>query len=307
MYTSNLGCSIAIFLLAILRFFTQKRYLSDKSVIKSQFKKHQGYDLNLYDCKTINEKMQWLKLYDRTRLHTVCADKFKARDYFYSKFGNKYLIELCFVTSNWQDINADNLPDYPFILKPNHGSGWYIIVHDKNIVDWNKVRIECRYWLSQNYYWYQREWQYKNIEPMIIVEKLLVSQKGNIPTNYRVHCMHGKVELIALTIYPDKDPHNYKNLKLSRDWKLLDFDWADSKTDLSNLRYEGNYAKPECFDEIIQIAEEVSKEFKYVRVDFYELDNKLYHGELTFHDGGGFERITPFDWDLKLGSKLILV
>lgn len=302
MYTSSFGFQVAIVILGFLRFFTQKRYLSDEVVIKKQFKKAHGYELDLNDCKTINEKMQWLKLYDRSSLHTLCADKLKARDYFFERFGNKYLVEMPFYTSNWKDVTPENMPNFPFIIKPNHGSGWYKIVHNKNEVDWDELRTQCRYWLSQNYYYVQREWQYKNIKPYIIVEKLLISKNGNIPTNYRVHCMNGKVELIALTIYPNQNPDEYKNLKFDRNWFKLDFDWADKYTDLSKLRYDMDYPKPNRLDDIIKIAEEVSKQFSYVRVDMYELDDKIYHGELTFHDGGGFDRITPFEWDKHFGS-----
>lgn len=306
MSKSSIHFILILRLLNLYRFFSQRRYLSDKKNLEIRFKKSQGYNLDLKNPKTLNEKMQWLKLYDRTELHTICADKLLAREFYERQFGAKYLIPLWFKTNNWKDITPDNMPDFPFIVKPNHASGWYKIVHNKNDVNWIDLQTECRFWLSQNYYKYQREWQYKNIPRFIIVERLLINDKGVIPTNFRVHCIHGRVELIALTIYLGNNTDDYRNLKFNRDWEYLDFDWADRKTDLAKLRHTEDYPKPENLDRIIQIAEECSRYFKYVRVDFYENEGVLYHGELTFHDGGGFEKITPFEWDLKLGSMINL-
>ena len=303
---SNMTFYIIVHLMNLYRFFSQKKYLSDKKDLENRFKRAQGYKLNLHNPQTINEKIQWLKIYDRTAFHTLCADKYAVRYFFKEKFGEEHLIDLVFHTADWKEILFENMPDFPFIIKPNHGSGWYKIIHNKNEIDWKEMQTLSRYWLSQNYYPFQREWQYKNIKPQIIVEKLLICKNGQIPTNYRVHCMHGKVELIALTVYLGGNTENYRNLKFDRDWKYLDFDWAEKGANLAKLRYNEEFSKPECLNQIIAIAEEVSKYFKYVRVDFYEVDGKLYHGEITFHDGGGFERITPFEWDLKLGKLIDL-
>jgi hypothetical protein len=306
MSKSSLGFSVLIIILNLYRYFSLMKFLSDKTILKRRFYRSQGYKLDFDKTSTLNEKMQWLKIYDRTKLHTQCADKILVRDFLAGKFGTKHLIPLEYVTSDWKNIVPENMPDFPFIIKPNHGSGWYRIVHDKSKVNWKELQTECRYWLSQNYYEYQREWQYKDIRPMIMVEKLLISKGGNIPTNFRVHCIHGRVELIALTIYLGNDTENYRNLKFNREWEYLDFDWADRKTNLSTLRFSEEYPKPFSLEKIICFAEEVSRHFKYVRVDFYENDNELYHGEITFHDGGGFERITPFEWDEKLGELIDL-
>lgn len=306
MYSSNLGYHIARSILELKNFFTHRRYLSDKQAIKIQFKKAHGYELNIEDPKSLNEKMQWLKLYDRTPIHTLYADKFAARKVFEDRFGKDGLIDLVFRTRSWKEIRKENMPDFPIIIKPNHGSGCYHIIENKNTADWDKIRTDCRFWLSHNFYPMQREWQYKNILPCIIVEKLLVCDDGHIPINYRVHCFHGKVGLIALTIYLSNDTENYKNLKYSRDWELLPIDWAGRDVDLSKIRGENGLERPVNLEEIISIAENISKEFKYVRVDFYDVDGKLYHGEITFHDGGGYERITPFEWDIKLGEMVKL-
>jgi hypothetical protein len=228
------------------------------------------------------------------------------REVFLKRYGKEGLVDLVFQTKDWREVTIENMPDFPFIIKPNHGSGWYHIIQDKNQADWHKIQTDCRLWLSLNYYPYQKEWQYKNIEPRIIVEKLLIRKDGSIPTNYRIHCFHGRVGLIALTIYFGKGTDNYRNLKYSREWELLPIDWANKRTDLSKLRNPEGIPRPKSLDKMIEIAEDISKEFKYVRVDFYDVDDKIYHGEITFHDGGGYEIITPFEWDEKLGDMIDL-
>lgn len=152
----------------------------------------------------------------------------------------------------------------------------------------------------------QREWQYKNIPRMLIVEKLLICKNGGIPTNFRVHCYHGRVELIALTSYLSNDTELYTNQKYNRDWELLNIDWAHKDVDLNKIRDNKAIPRPKSFNKLIEIAETISKDFKYVRVDFFDVDGKLYHGEVTFHDGGGYERISPFEWDKKFGELLNL-
>ena len=306
MYSSVLGYYITRTVIAFWHFFSYKLYLTDRQAIKLQFKKAHGYKLNLKSPKTLNEKMQWLKIHDRTPLHTLYADKYAVRKVFEERYGQERLVDLVFQTTSWKDITIENMPDYPFIIKPNHGSGWYHIIEDKNKVDWNQIRTDCRFWLSQNAYFMQKEWQYKNISPCIIVEQLLIRKDGRIPTNFRVHCFHGKVGLIALTIYLSNDTEDYRNQKYSRDWELLKIDWANKDVDLSKIRSFEPLNRPETLDEMIQIAEDISKDFKYVRVDFFDVDGKLYHGEITFHDGGGYERITPFEWDVKLGEMIKL-
>ena len=306
LYSSELGFHIARYFLLIKRIFDSRLYLSDKKSLEKQFKISHEYALDLQNPKTLNEKMQWLKLYDRNPLHTLCADKFAVREFFKKQYGTNGLIELVFNTTNWKEIKHENMPDFPFIIKPNHASGWYHIIEDKNKVDWNKIKTDCRLWLSTNYYPAQREWQYKNIKPRIIVEKLLIRKDGSIPTNYRIHCFHGKVGLIALTIYFGKGTSNYKNLKYDRNWELLPIDWAKKNTNLDKIRSTTGIPRPKSLDKMIRLAEEISKDFKYVRVDFYDVDDKIYHGEITFHDGGGFECITPFEWDLKLGEMIDL-
>jgi hypothetical protein len=150
------------------------------------FERKQGYKLDLDNPKTLNEKIQWLKIHDRKPLYTICADKYAIRDYISEKFGDKYLIPLVMHTSDVKQLNANNLPNYPFIIKANHDSGNYKIIRDKNNVDWAKQQLICKSWLLNNYFPVDREWQYKNIKPQIVVEKLLIQKDGKIPNDYNI-------------------------------------------------------------------------------------------------------------------------
>jgi len=305
MYGSNLGYFFARYIIEFWHFFSFRLYLPDKIAVKKQFKRAQGYEMDMNNPKTLNEKMQWLKIYDRTPLHTLYADKYAVRKFFEERYGPEGLIDLVFHTDSWREITKENMPDFPFIIKPNHGSGWYHIIEDKNTVDWNKIRTDCRFWLSQNPYQMQKEWQYKNIPPRIVVEKLLVPKKGGIPNNYRIHCMSGNVEIISVNLYLGSTK-NYVARKFNKKWEPLNFRFGSEEIKESTSNEYTDIPKPVNFDRMIYIAEDIAKSFAYVRVDFYEVDGKMYYGEITFHDSGGYDKIIPFNWDEKFGEKIKL-
>ncbi|MBL4559903.1 MAG: hypothetical protein JKX79_02845 [Labilibaculum sp.] len=282
--------------------FIYYRIVPEKIFLKYKFRKTFGYHLNLKTPITLNEKMQWLKLYDRTELHTICADKFLVRQFVEDRIGNQYLIPLLFNSSNLDELNAKKFPNYPFIIKSNNGCGTNFIVRDKSIVDWGLVKVLCAKWLKTNNYYQGKEWQYKNIKPQIIVEKLLESSEGKIPNDYKFHCFHGKVECIYVSI--DREGKNKRNI-YDKEWNPLLFTWARKNKDFKNIRGE-EIQKPINLKKMIELAEILSSSFRFVRVDFYNLDGEIYFGELTFHHGSGFDHIRPNEWDTKLGKKLNL-
>lgn len=252
----------------------------------------------------MNEKMQWLKINNRTDSHTILADKWKVRNLIKTHYDDKILTSITFQTYNWKDIVKENMPDYPFIIKPNHASGWYHIIHDKNKIDWKKIRQDCRFWLSQNYYLFGREWQYKNIKPCLLVEKLLIPASGSLPNNYRLHCLSGKVEIISVNICFE-NPNVFIAKKFDSKWNELNFRFG---VEMKNQEsYENKQVNPpKNLALMIEIAEDIAKNFAYLRVDFYEVDEKLYFSEITFHDSGGYDRILPFEWDTKFGQMIHL-
>ncbi|WP_225036344.1 ATP-grasp fold amidoligase family protein [Winogradskyella sp. SM1960] len=264
-----------------------------------------GYKLDLDNPITLNEKINWLKLYDRKDLHTTVADKFKVRDYIKSKIGEQYLVPLLFQSDNPKELLPENLPDIPFIIKANHDSSGGQIVKNKADINWKKIQQQFKKRLKENYFYSSREWQYKNIKPTIIAEKLLTDKNEKIPFDYKIHCFNGKVRMIQVDIDRNSDSHyrNWYNAK----WEREPYKWSSSKgngkyTDPSDYEID----RPDTLDNMIQLSEKLSEDFIYVRVDWYDVDGKLYFGELTFHHDGGTSPILPKEWDENLGKQLLL-
>ena len=266
---------------------------------KRKYKKIFGRDIDLNNPKTLNEKMQWLKLNIRENFHTIVADKFAVRE-FWKQYGEEGLIPLFYMTYNWRDIKPENIPDVACVIKCNSGSGRYKIVRDKNEIDFKELRRQCRRWLSDNYYYSSQEWQYKNIKPCIIVEKLLLDKNGQIPNDYKLHYINGELQFIYCSV--DREGENYRCI-YSPEWKRMDMEWV-AEDDHKGGLYGKDIMPPKTLDKMKRISSQVAKKFKYVRVDFYDVDGQLYYGEITLHHGGGFDTFEPIQYDLEYGAKL---
>lgn len=286
-------------------FWVNTRLVPEKMYIKQRYKKHFGKPLNLHNPKTLNEKIIWLKLNDRTPLHTKCADKYAVREYISYNIGEEYLVPLYYHTVEAKNIIPDNLPEPPYIIKTNHDSGGGIFVYDTSQIDWKEVQKSLKKRLKYNYYQASKEWQYKNIKPRIIVEKLLLTKENKIPFDYKLHCFNGKVITIQVDMERGTDDH-YRNW-YDTNWKREPFKWSSvkengKKTDPSDFDVE----KPSTLKEMIRLSEKLASPFSYARVDWYDVDGRLFFGEITFHHDGGNKPIEPEEWDLKLGEKLVL-
>ena len=298
-YKGTLGYFFTNFVYETYRFLKYYR-LKDIPYLHKRFLNMQGYPLDLKNPRSLNEKLQWLKLYDRRPIYTTFADKYAVRAYVKEFLGEDLLIPLLYQTKQVENIVPENLPDQPFILKANHDSGSFLIVRDKREINWKKVQIDCRWWLSKNYYWIDREWQYKDIEPCIIVEKLLMDKNGKIPNDYKLHCINGQVEFIYVAI--DREGTNKRNI-YNRDWAPMPFSWANKFKDTSKLR-GAEIEPPATLERMILLSEKIAELFAYVRVDFYDVDGTLYFGEITQCHGGGFDQMKPREWDYKFGEML---
>lgn len=290
----------------LYRLFRQVRFnlpvyiMGDEYIIKKKYKRVFGRKLNLENPQTLTEKIQWLKLNVHEDFHTICADKYAARQ-IWRKYGEDGLIPLLFMTYNWQDIKEENIPDVPCIVKCNSGSGEYHIIREKNNVDYEKLRRNCKRWLAENYYYSSQEWQYKNIKPCIIIEKLLQDKNGKIPNDYKLHCINGKVEFVYCSV--DREGENYRSIYTPA-WERMNMEWVAPQ---DHKGYFGaDIEKPETFSRMVKIAEDIAKRFAYVRVDFYDVDGKLYYGEITLHHGSGFDTFEPEEYDYFYGDKLKL-
>ena len=269
-----------------------------EDIIKKQFKEALGYELNLENPKSFNEKIQWLKLYYHNPLMTKCADKYLAREYIKEKIGEEYLIPLICVWDKVEDIDFNSLPKQ-FVLKVNWGSGQNIIVKDKSKLNIDETKNKLNGWLKpfSNHYYYSYEWQYKDIEPKIICEKYIEQMDGDL-FDYKLTCFNGRVIYIELHI--NSSMQNHKRCFYSLDWIKQDFTQQAFDT------YEQEIPKPIILDELIKSANILSSEFPNVRVDFYILNNRIYFGELTFSDGNGLNLFIPQSYDYKFGELLEL-
>lgn len=269
--------------------------LPKRMYLKLLFKKHLGYKLNLDNPKTLNEKLQWLKLYNNDPLMTICSDKYRVREFVSNKIGEQYLIPLLNVFENADDIKINLLPDIPFIVKANHTSGTFYIFKSKEHLDINFLKLECSKWLRQNYYTLNKEWQYKNIKPNIIVEELLLDDNGRIPSDVKLICINGKVEIIHID--SNKEIEHLRN-NYDRDWNPLSFCWP------AEYRKNQLIERPDKLDLMIELAEKLAESFHFVRVDFYINKGRIYFGELTFHPTSGFGQFSDVKYDLYYGELL---
>ncbi|MBR1729490.1 MAG: hypothetical protein IJ728_08205 [Selenomonadaceae bacterium] len=236
------------------------------------YKMRTGEDVDLENPKKFNDKLQWLKLYDRDPLKTLLTDKYLVRDYIKEKIGEKYLIPLLGVWDNFDEINFDELPDR-FVLKCNHGSAMNVIVKDKSKLDIAKAKANFDRWLKINYAYNGLQLQYLDIKPKIIAEEYIENLPGDL-WDYKFWCFGGKVESIMFLSNRGKGlcKNNY-----DRNWKKMDFSSSDYPS--SDLKVD----KPDNLDEMIDLSEQLSKGFAYVRIDLYRLnDGTIKFGEFTF-------------------------
>ncbi|MCI8946236.1 MAG: glycosyl transferase [Lachnospiraceae bacterium] len=248
--------------------------------------------LNLDNPRTFTEKMQYMKLTDHNPLYKEIADKYEVRKYVSERIGEEYLTRLYGVYDKPDEIPFDKLPD-KYVLKATHDSGGCIIVEDKKNINVAMVKKKLYKLMKRNFYWKGREWCYKDIAPRIICEELLEDKVNHDLYDYKFFCFHGRPRLLFVA-------SGRKQGKPKYDFFDLNFGHLDINTDECNKRIK--IKKPENYDQMVKLAELLSKEFTQVRVDFYNIGGKIYFGELTLFHMSGFERFRPHEWDVKLGE-----
>lgn len=272
--------------------------LPDKLYLKLKYYLKLKKRLNLRNPQTFNEKLQWLKLYDRKPEYTMMVDKIEVRKYIAGTIGEEYLIPCLGTWGRAEDIDFETLPDQ-FVLKCNHNSGvGMCICKDKSNLDVSKVRDELSKGLKENYYLSGREWPYKNVKPRIIAEKYM----GDNLLDYRIYCFNGKAQLVYA--YTNESLDNGTKPEAAycdifdMSWKRMTFRQMSPAT--------GKRIRPVSFEKMHEFSELLSKKIPFLRVDFYEINRKLYIGELTFSPGSGMSRFYPEEWDQILGDWLKL-
>ena len=247
--------------------------------------------LNLKSPKTFNEKLQWLKLYDRRPEYTIYADKYAVREHIANTIGEDYLIPLLGVWDKVEDVPWNKLPNQ-FVLKCNHGSAMNIICTDKSKFDIDEAKIKLKKWLGQNHYYYGREWAYKNIKPKIICEKYMVDESGYELKDYKFFCFNGEVNSLFIATERSSD--------VKCDFFDPDFNHLPIKRGHENSTNHIN--KPRSFELMKSLAKSLSNTIPHVRVDFYEIDGKIYFGEMTFYPAAGYAKFKPPEYDIVFGD-----
>lgn len=278
------------------------RRFSEEAIIRRKYKRIFGCEPDLEHPKKLSEKIQWLKLNERKDYFKVCADKHTMKGWIAEHFGDRYNVPELFHTINWREVNSQNINQFPCIVKASHTSHDYVILRRKEDVDWRKLQRQCRFWLHRDYAMESQEWQYGVDEPCIVVEALLETSKSKIPNDYKLNFFNGELEFVYVSV--DREGDNFRAI-YDKDWQPLRFDWDSSNAkELKARPYE--VSVPATFAEMKQLGAEVAKYFKYVRVDFYDVDGKLYFGEITLHHGSGLDRMRPAKYDEIYGKKLNL-
>lgn len=268
------------------------KWLPDKIYLKIIYRMEIGKKLNLENPVTYNEKIQWLKLYDRNPLYSLLSDKYEVRNFVAEKIGESYLIPLLEVYNNVEEINFENLPE-KFVLKCTHDSGGVIVCSDKSKLNFRKAKKYLKSRMKRNFYWGGREWPYKNIKPRIIAEKYMVDQRSEELADYKFFCFDGKAK--ALYVATDRGIGKTK------------FDYFDME--FNHMPFQQYYPnsdkeikKPKKFKEMVELAEILAEGMKHVRIDFYEVNGEIYFGEFTFYHFSGVRKFIPNKYDKLFGD-----
>lgn len=268
--------------------------MDDEKYLKFMYWCFTNEHIDLKNPKTFNEKLQWLKLHDRKPEYTKMVDKYEAKKYVSEKIGEEYIIPTLGVYDSFDEIDFDSLPNQ-FVIKCTHDSGGLVIVKDKASFDIEKARRKIEKSLKQRYYYFSREWSYKDVVPRIIVEKFMDSNTDEGLVDYKFYCFNGKVK--CLYVSEGLEDHSTAKISfLTTDWEFAPFKRSDFRA------FDALPPKPKHFDEMIVLAEKLSAGHSFLRVDLYENNDKIYFSELTFYPCAGMMPFEPKEWDRILGD-----
>lgn len=266
-------------------------WIPDEYYLKLIYKARTGQKLNLINPQGYNEKLQWIKLYDRRPEYTIMVDKYTVRGYVEKKIGDEYLIPLLGVWDNPEEIEVDKLPEQ-FVLKCTHDSGSIQICRDKKNFDISSAKKTLKNRIKKGTYWATREWPYKNVKARVIAEKYMEDESQKELKDYKVLCFNGQPRLIQL--------HRGRYSEHTQDF----YDTKWNKTNITQgLPLSSEIiSKPECFAEMLELSSVLSQGIPHVRVDWYCISGKLYFGEMTFFDGSGFLLYDDPEIERKVGE-----
>ena len=272
--------------------------ITDKLFLKLKYKVIMRKKIDFSNPQTFNEKLQWLKLYDRNPEYTKMVDKYEAKKYVSDIIGEEYIIPTLGIYDKFDDIDFEKLPNQ-FVIKCTHDSGGLVIVRDKKNIDIKMIKKIITKSLKRNFYYSYREWPYKHVKPRIIVEKYMHDCNQKDLIDYKFFCFNGYPKFL----YVSQGLENHETARM--DFLDLNFNKMPFKrNDYDNFKIIPE--KPLNFEKMKDFAKKLSKKTTFVRVDFYEVNSKLYFSELTFFPNAGFMRVEPVEWDKKIGKMLDL-
>ena len=270
------------------------KWLPDRGYLKLLYRLKFKKKLDLRNPKTFNEKLQWLKLYDRKPEYTRMVDKYEAKQYVAERIGAEYVVPCYGVWDSLDEIPFDKLPKQ-FVLKTTHDCGGVVICQDKDLLDKVAAKKKLEKHLKRNYYYGNREWPYKNVKPRIIAEQYLEDRKTQELRDYKFFCFDGDVKalFVATDRYSEQEETKF-------DFFDMEYQHLDIRNGHPNAEVPPE--KPQAFEEMRTLAEKLSKGIPQIRVDFYEVNGKIYFGELTFFHWSGMVPFEPEQWNEVLGS-----
>lgn len=285
------------FVVVLEHFFT---WLPDKLYLKLLYRFKMGRRLNLRNPQTFSEKLQWLKLYDRNPQYTQMVDKYAVKNYVAGVIGEEFIIPTLGVWDKPEDIEWDSLPN-SFVLKTTHGGGstGVIICNDKNNFNRKQAIVRLNESLKQEIYLQLKEWPYKDVPRRIIAEQYIESDSfNNDLLDYKFFCFNGEPK--------------YCQVISGRDTEMcvdfFDHDWIHQPfhepKSYPFAKMEPH--KPKYYEQMWELARNLSKEKPFSRIDFYEVGNKIYFGEITFFPTSGMGGFSPEDYDSIIGKMIVL-
>lgn len=270
------------------------KYVPDEAYVKQEFYRKFRYPLPLSNPQTFNEKIHWRKLYERNPFFVHAADKYAVRDYVQKTIGREYLVPLLQVVEKETDLRFEDLPRC-FVVKGSHDCGSTTIIRDKHQYGQRRLRKNIRNILrKRTYYTHLREWQYQDIPARVLIEELLLDQNGQVPPDFKLHVFNQKTEMIQVA-----NAQHTKNAMYSPEWERLPFS-------MYNPQPEKEVPRPPQLKKMIALAEALAHPVHYVRVDLFNVDGRIYFGELTFTPNNGDAKFDPPEYDLYYGKKFTL-
>lgn len=261
-------------------------------LIAKEYKKNTGETMRIPPV-SYTEKIQYVKLYESTPEKGMLSDKYAVRDWVKEKIGEEYLIPLLGVWNSFDDIDFELLPSQ-FVIKTTQSSGTNIIIKDKKQLNISDLKRKYDFWIKQNWAFAGRgfEMHYQYIKPKIIIEKLITDETGEL-NDYKFLCFNGK----PYYVWVDEGRHSdHRRNVYDLNWNLQPWrQFTYKNTDKPLL-------KPKNFEKMLLIVNELCQGFDQVRVDLYNVDGKIYFGEMTFTNGKGYELIIPSEYNDMLGS-----